>query len=121
MKIEASIRIGDLPRGGWIRTVGPDIEFEIDKDQFTIAEAIEIRDALTKIIEFVSQDVPAMKTFRIFGRDDPEPADVRLVKDKDGDDWYRNAAGVWTGEDGSVVKTWSHLLIWAPLTEVTEP
>jgi dCMP deaminase len=52
---------------------------------------------------------------RVWHAGDEEPADVQVVRDKDGDEWRHIAAG-WTR--GLIPVPWEHLVELAPLTEV---
>lgn len=68
----------------------------------------------------VQQGLPEPQTApRVFGEEDPIPTDVMRVRDADGDEWTRNADGLWgetTGTYSNFLDT--ELLSYAPLTEV---
>lgn len=85
--------------------------------EWNVTELTQFRDALTEALNVTNSLPPEL---RVFGHDSPEPpADVKAVRDDDGDVWTRHENGWQCNKDWDVLP-WVTVRDFALLTEVRD-
>lgn len=125
MKIHKSITVNELPGGSSI-TLAPDgsIRTVIEAEYCSVAEAVQLRDALTLVIEYAQSPEahvgPARppRTRRVWRAGHPQPDGVTSVWDSDGDGWRLRPGNCWTMDGVAGNFMWDELLeAFGPLHE----
>lgn len=78
----------------------------------------EVNDLLAIWTAQAMPDTEAPASPRVWQDGDPEPDNVRRVRDRHGDIWTRNYGGFWESPDTMPCAWWYIAKKWAPLTEV---
>jgi hypothetical protein len=85
--------------------------------EWNVTELTQFRDALTEALNVTNSLPPELRTF---DSNSPEPpADVKAVRDSDGDVWAPRGTGWECNRDGDSLP-WSAVRHYAPLTEVRD-
>lgn len=123
-----SHHIEELPGKSYIDISGDVIALAISHATYNVKQVSDLIEALTEarfLADGGTREPPAEKRDpRVFAQGDPEPADMAKVMDCDGDVWFKGPKG-WgltksRAGDGLGDDPWSHVLGYAPVTEVIE-